>query len=339
MPVPHPYQPPASRTARTTRGVPAACAVLAAALLTGCTADGGPADPAAAPTGPAATAAPREPSPAEETEETGGTEENRDPAFTGLEEAYQARLGVYARDTGTGRHVAYRADERFPFLSTIKTIAAAEVLEDSTRADLGTTILYGPGDLVEWSPETEEHAGEGMPLGDVLRAAITASDNTAANLVLDRLGGPHALEARLRGDGDDVTSVDRPEPELNEWSPGETRDTTTPRAIAAQFQEDVLGDELSEPMRGFLVRALRDNKTGDDLIRAGVPEGWDVGDKTGSAGGMRNDLAVLVPPGGDPIILAVYTHTNDPDAESDPALIAEATRVVVDALTRCADCT
>lgn len=302
-----------------------AAAVLATALLAGCSGGDAPPGPSKAPSSPNVSATPSSSSPEK-------VERNRDSAFAGLEAGYEARLGVYALDTGTSRFVAYRADERFPYLSTIKAIAAAEILEDSTRPDLDETIAYGPEDLVEWSPETEQHAGDGMPWGDVLRAAITVSDNTAANLMLDRLGGAAELEARLRADGDDVTSVDRAEPELNDWGPGETRDTTTPRAIATQFQDDVLGDELSEPMRRFLVRALRDNTTGDALIRAGVPESWEVGDKTGSAGGIRNDLALLTPPDAEPIILAVYTHTNDPSEASDPALIEEATRVVVEAL-------
>ena len=260
-----------------------------------------------------------------------------DPAaddFARLEDSYAARLGVYALDTGTGETVEYRADERFAFASTHKVLSAAAVLQDTGVAALDEVIHYEQADIVGYSPVTSAHVDTGLTLLEVIRAAITVSDNTAANLLLERLGGPPGLEAALRAWGDDTTSVDRWEPDLSEWAPGETRDTSTPRAMAENLEALTLGTVLAEEDRDVLVSALRDNTTGNELIRAGVPDGWVVGDKTGTAThGGRNDIAVVEPPGGAPIVLAIYSNRLDPEADSEPALIAEATEVILDRLT------
>jgi beta-lactamase class A len=251
-----------------------------------------------------------------------------------LEEAYSARLGVYAIDTGTGETLEHRADERFAFASTHKVLSAAAVLQDTSAADLEEVIRYEQADIVGHSPVTEAHVDTGLTLLEVIRAAVTVSDNTAANLLFERLGGPPGLEEAVRGWGDDTTSVDRWEPDLSEWAPGETRDTTTPRAMAENLEVLALGTVLPEEDRDVLVSALRDNTTGNELIRAGVPEDWVVGDKTGTAThGGRNDIAVLEPPGGAPIVLAIYSNRLDPETDAEPALIAEATEVIVDRLT------
>jgi beta-lactamase class A len=298
---------------------------LTAGVLVGCSSDDTSSDEPAAAAGDPTTV------PAEPTSTTA------DPVageFAHLEDEYAARLGVYAIDTGTGETVEYRADERFAYASTHKVFSAAAVLDDTTAADLDEVIHYEAGDLVGYSPVTEAHVDSGLTLLEVIRAAVTVSDNTAANLLFERLGGPDALEAVLRAAGDDTTSVDRIEPGLSEWAPGETRDTSTPRAMADNLDTFALGSALDEDDRAVLIDALRDNTTGDQLIRAGVPDGWVVGDKTGSSThGGRNDIAVIEPPEGDPIVLAVYSNRLDPEAESDPALIAEATEVTLDQLT------
>jgi beta-lactamase class A len=126
--------------------------------------------------------------------------------------------------------------------------------------------------------------------------------------------------------------MERREPELNAWAPGQTRDTSTPRALARDLRAFVLGDALQAPERVQLTRWLRANARGDALIRAGVPEDWVVGDKTGTGGtyGSRNDIAVLWPPDADPIVVAIMSNRREADAEHDDALIAEAAAVVAE---------
>lgn len=254
-------------------------------------------------------------------------------AFARLRTRYDARLGVYAVDTGSGRAVAFRADERFAHASTFKALAAAVVLDRTTMPELDARVRYSEADLVAHSPVTGRHVGAGMTLRELCDAAVRHSDNTAANLLLRHLGGPAALDAALAAIGDDVTSVDRVEPELNSAVPGDTRDTSTPRALAEDLRAFVLGDALAAEDRDALADWLLRNTTGADLIRAGVPAGWRVGDKTGSGGyGTRNDIAVLWPPDGAPVVIAVLTAKHARDAEPSDALVADAARVAVDAL-------
>jgi beta-lactamase class A len=253
-----------------------------------------------------------------------------DRALRALERRFDARLGVLAVDTGTGREIAHRADERFPFASTFKALAAGAILRRYGVEGLDEEVLIT--ELANaYSPITERRLGTRMTLRALCSAAVRYSDNTAANLLLDRLGGPKGLDATLEEDlGDDVTRMERREPELNEWAPGRRRDTSTPRALAGDLRELVLGDALEEPERAQLTRWLRANTTGDALIRAGVPDGWVVGDKTGTGGayGSRNDIAVAWPPGGDPLVVAVMSNRKRADDEHDDALIAEAAGIV-----------
>jgi beta-lactamase class A len=251
-----------------------------------------------------------------------------------LEAEFDARLGVYAVDTGSGRTIEHRADERFAFASTFKALAAGALLARAAPADLSRTISIAASDLQPNSPVTERHVGEGMPLRDVLAAAVRYSDNTAANLMFAELGGPAGLEKDLRDLGDRVTEIDRVEPALSEARPGDKRDTTTPRAFAADIRSYVLGDVLPVDDRALLTGWLRTNLTGDELIRAGIPAGWVVGDKTGTGGyGTRNDIAVVWPPRRAPIVLAIMSSRDEADAPHDNALIARAARTTVMALS------
>lgn len=253
--------------------------------------------------------------------------------FRGLERRFDARLGVYAIDTGSGREVVHRAGERFPFASTFKALAAGAVLRrfGLDGMDRAVPIMRLDG---AYSPVTERHVGTSMTLGALCAAAVRFSDNTAANLLLDHLGGPDGLDAMLEELGDDVTRVDRREPELNDWAPGRTRDTSTPRALARSLRAFVLGNALGAPERARLATWLRASATGAGLIRAGVPDGWVVGDKTGTGGvyGSRNDIAVVWRPAAPPLVIAIMSNRHAADARHDDELVARAASVVATAL-------
>jgi len=258
-------------------------------------------------------------------------------AFTDLESEYDARLGVYALDTGTGQEIGYGADDRFAYASTFKALAVGALLHQHGAGVLDEEVPLGEDDLLTHAPVAEQLVEEGrtsMTLREASDATVRHSDNTAGNLVLERLGGPDGFEEALREIGDDTTSADRWEEELNEAAPGDERDTTTPRALAESLQTYVLEeDTLAEDEREFLTDLLVRNTTGDTLVRAGVPEDWEVGDKTGGGGyATRNDIAVAWPPEGDPVVIAVMSDREDEDAEYDDALVADATETVVEAL-------
>lgn len=254
--------------------------------------------------------------------------------FEALEEEYGARLGVYALDTGSGAEVAFQEGERFAFTSTFKALLAGVVLSENSLAEMERVVTFDEEVLVPHSPVVEENLDSGMSLLELSDATVRYSDNAAANLLLEEIGGPEGFgEALVELTGDEVTNPVRWETELNEALPGDDRDTSTPEALAGSLEAFALGDVLPEDRREVLVDLLVRNTTGDDLIRAGVPQGWVVGDKTGGGGhGTRNDIAVLWPEEGDPIVLSVLSSRDVEGAEWDDALIAEATEVVVEAL-------
>ena len=256
-----------------------------------------------------------------------------DEEFEELESTYDVRLGVYAVDTGTEHEIEYRVDERFGHASTFKALLCGVVLQQYFIDDLDQVITYTSDDLVFWSPITERNVATGMSIGGLCEAAVRYSDNTATNLLLDEIGGPSGLQEALRENGDAVISTDRYETEMSESVPGDTRDTSTPRSIGTSLRTFVLDDALPEDERTMLTKWLVENTTGAALIRAGVPDDWVVGDKTGNGGyGTRNDIAVAWPPDGDPVIIAVLSSRDQDGADHDDQLIADAAAVVVDAL-------
>ena len=254
-------------------------------------------------------------------------------SFVKLEKEYDAKLGIYALDTGTNQTVTYRSDERFAYASTHKALAVGALLQKKSIKDLDQRIKYTSKDLVNYNPITEKYVDTGMTLKELADASIRYSDNTAQNLILKQLGGPSEFKKSLREIGDSVTNPERFEPELNEVQPGDTRDTSTPMALATSLQTYALSDILPIEKRNFLIDLMKRNTTGDNLIRAGVPEEWEVADKTGSGSyGTRNDIAIIWPPNKKPIVLAVLSNHAKEDAKYEDKLIADATKIVLDSL-------
>lgn len=321
-----------------TRRAPVVAVAVVLGLTAACgTAGDGVPSGTASPTAPAtvSTAPPTAPP----TAQPGGpTDEPTDvvvspAALAELEARFDARLGLVAVDTGSGRRVEHRPDERFAYASTFKALLAGVVLDATTDEELDEVLTFAPSDLVAHSPVTEDRVATGMTRRELADAAVRYSDNTAANVLLEDVGGPEGFAAALRAAGDDVTRPVRTETALNEAVPGDERDTSTPRALARTLRAFAVDDALDAPDRAVLNAWLEGSTTGDALIRAGAPAGWVVGDKTGAGGyGTRNDIAVLTPAGRAPVVLVVLSDKGRVDAEHDDALVAEATRVALDAL-------
>lgn len=253
-----------------------------------------------------------------------------------IEARLKARLGVSILDTHTGRRWKHRAGERFAMCSTFKAIACAAVLArvDAGREDLNRRIPVDPAKLVAYSPVTKKRAGgPAMTLAEICRAAITQSDNTAANMILDAIGGPAGFTAFARSIGDAVTRLDRWETALNEAKPGDPRDTTTPDAMAADLRLLLLGDHLSARSRAQLIAWLVANQTGGARLRAGLPANWRVGDKTGGGDhGTANDIGIIWPPDRKPVIACVYLTETEAGAHDRNAAIADVARGLHEAL-------
>ncbi|MBD2812432.1 class A beta-lactamase [Xenorhabdus sp. Vera] len=250
-----------------------------------------------------------------------------------LEKNASGRLGVVLIDTADHSTITYRAEERFPLCSTSKVMAAAAILKESETDSrlLNQRIHYQQSDLVEYSPITEKHLKKGMTLGELSAATLQYSDNAAMNLLLKQLGGPDEVTKFARVIGDKYFRLDRKEPELNAVVPDDERDTSTPQAMADSLYHLALGNTLATTQREQLVEWLKGNTTGNTSIRAGLPENWIVGDKTGRCNyGSTNDIAVIWPDTKRaPLVLVTYfTQPDNEIARARPDVLAAAARIV-----------
>jgi beta-lactamase class A len=250
-----------------------------------------------------------------------------------MEAELGGRIGLAALDTGNGARVTHRGAERFAMCSTFKWMLAAAVLarHDAGAAVLAQRLSFGPGDLLPHSPVTSEHVAEGsLKIVELCEAAVETSDNTAANTLLDFIGGPSALTHYLRTIGDRTTRLDRVELELNTNLPGDPRDTSTPTAMLATMRTLLVEPAaLSASSRQVLLGWLKNCQTGGRRLRAGLPPSWVVGDKTGTGGnGAVNDSAIAWPPGRPPILIAAYLSGSHAPSEALDAAHARLGRLV-----------
>jgi beta-lactamase class A len=240
-----------------------------------------------------------------------------------MESALGGRIGVAALDTGTGARLSHRGQERFAMCSSFKWLLAADVLARADRGELklDQAIAYSDKDLLGVAPVTRAHVGEGhLTIEQLCAAAVKFSDNTAANRLLAGLGGPAGLTRFLRGIGDPVTRLDRTEMALNSNIPGDPRDTTMPDAMIKTMKMILLGDVLKPAARGKLIQWLKDCRTGDKRLRAGLPKDWIAGDKTGTGfNGPSNDNAIAWPPGRAPILMVTYVDARNANADQREA--------------------
>lgn len=256
-----------------------------------------------------------------------------------LERSSGGRLGVYAFDAAGGAPIAHRAAERFPMCSTFKFLAVAAVLQrvDQSRERLDRQVRFTKGDLLGYAPVSRKNVAAGvMSVGTMCAAAIEYSDNTAANLLLGSLGGPHAVTAFARSLGDGVTRLDRTEPWLNAGIPGDPRDTTAPRSMADDMRAILLGPVLSAASRAKLAAWMVDCKTGSTCLRAGFPHSWRVADKTGAGGPVnavgasdtRNDIAIAWRPRGAPVVVTAYLTGSRLTPDGSDSVLASVGRIV-----------
>jgi len=253
--------------------------------------------------------------------------------FAALERLHNGRLGVTILDSGNGKRLSHRADERFGLCSTFKFLAAAAVLArvDRGEDDLARRVSYSKADLLDYAPETSKHIDEGMTLGELCAAAIELSDNTAGNLLLRSLGGPSGVTRFARSLGDEITRLDRTEPTLNIITPGDPRDTTTPAAVLGLMHSTLTGNALSLASQKQLQDWLLGCKTGAHRIAAGLPAGWRIGDKTGTgAKAETNDIAIIWPPQRAPILVAAYYEGGGEPPAARDAVLADVGRLVAE---------
>lgn len=253
-------------------------------------------------------------------------------AAQAAEDALKARVGLVVHDTGSGQSWQYRADERFPMASTVKALICGALLNRGPEA-MNQLVRLRPDDLLSYAPTTRDLIGQDVAASQLCAITLRNSDNTAANVVLQVIGGPAGVTAFLRSVGDPVSRLDRNEPSLNEATPGDPRDTTTPQAMAQTMQALVLGNALHADARRQLTDWLIRNEVGGPLLRAGIPGDWRIADRTGSGGfGTRGIVAVMWPPRRAPIVAAIYLTETDAAMDARNAAIAAIGKAIAQAV-------
>ncbi|MFG2000956.1 class A beta-lactamase [Spirillospora sp. NPDC048911] len=256
-----------------------------------------------------------------------------------LEESYNGRIGAYAIDTGTGRVVSYRANERFPSDSTFKAPLCGAILQKARTSDpglLNRILRWTKEETVANSPITSWGRSPvgGLTVSQLCQATVTTSDNTAANLLLKQIGGPAGMTRYYRSLGDKVSRQDRYEPDHSYWKVGDKKGTITPASMANDLRQLTLGSALAPQDRQQLLNWMRGNYTGNMHIRAGLPNTWLIADKTGHGSyyGTGGDIAVVQPPSGAPLIIAIYSHRDAEDGVSDPKIFGTTAAILTRAL-------
>lgn len=251
--------------------------------------------------------------------------------FAKLEDDYGVKLGVYVFDTETNKEIAYNSDERFAYCSTYKALAAGAVLDKYSIEDLKQVVNFTKEDVLSYAPVAKDKLDTGMTIEEICEAAVGQSDNTAGNLLFELIDGPNGFKTALNKLGDTVTDSSRKETELNEATPGDIRDTSTPKQLVMDLKEYATKKVLTQDKQKIFIDWMSNNETGDELIRAGAPKNWAVADKSGAGSyGTRNDIAIVTPPNRKPIVVAVLSKKDEKDADYNNKLIKDASRIIFD---------
>lgn len=248
-----------------------------------------------------------------------------------------ARIGVATYDLGSGKRIEYNAENLFPLTSTFKVFLCGSVLRkvDEGKESLLRRIKYTKGQIVSYSPVTKHRILSGMTIGELCHSTVTMSDNTAANLLLQTIGGPVGFTNFMRNIGDKVTRLDRKETELNQAKPGDVRDTTTPKAALSSLHKLLFGKVLSDQSQQQLASWMMQDQVADALFRKHLPKGWKIGDKTGAGGyGSRSIIAVIWPPTRKPILAALYITESEASFKERNAAIADIGQVIFEVLEK-----
>jgi beta-lactamase class A len=252
--------------------------------------------------------------------------------ITDIEQKLGARVGVSLYDVETKKESwSYKGDTRFPLMSTFKTLACAKVLLDveKKKVSFDSSVLIKETSLITWSPVTKDYVGQKFSLKQACTATMVMSDNTAANIILEKIGGPNAVTIFMRTIGDNVTRLDRIEPELGEALEGDARDTTTPNAMVKSLHVLLFGNVLSDASKTQLKQWMMDNKVSDSLFRSVLPSNWAIADRSGAGGyGSRGITAVVWSETRPPLIICVYVTQTKASFDERNKAIAEIGRKI-----------
>lgn len=230
----------------------------------------------------------------------------------------------------------HRENERFLMNSTFKSLLCAAVLDrvDQGQLSLEETIKIRKDAILDYAPVTEKRIGQSLSVGDLCLATLDLSDNTAANLLIELLGGPQAVTNYLRGIGDDVTRLDRMEPELNNFNADDPRDTTSPEAMVSSWKKVLTGDTLSSNSRNILKDWMSRGAVTGKFFRAILPADWKVSDKSG--GGRkytRSLVAMITPPNGGAYFVAIFVSDTPASWSDRNAAVIKLSKTIFDVIS------
>ncbi len=256
-----------------------------------------------------------------------------------VEKEFHLKIGLYALDTNNGKVIAYHPNDRFPFQSTCKMMGVSALLaQDNSKPLLRKKIVPHPQDMVFWHPISGQYVNKHVTLQTLAEAAISYSDNTAINLIFHELGGFKAVNQFAHQLGNSSFNLTHDEPNLNS-NPHDKADTSTPKEMALSTQKVLLGDVLNAKNKALLLEWMKNNTTGYHRIRAGVPLGWAVADKTGSGSyGIANDIGIAWSPACKPVVLSIFTVSQQSDAKPNDLAIEKITRIVFEAFEQYHPC-
>lgn len=256
-----------------------------------------------------------------------------------LEHKFDGKIGLYAIDTNSGKIISYRENHTFPFESTFKLMGVAALLHhDQTKPVLQKRVFINPEQLVMWHPVSGQYLNQKVSLQTLAEGAISYSDNPGINLIIHELGGLDKINYFARMVGNNTFNLKHFELNLNS-NPQRNEDSSTPKDMAISVKNILLGNVLSESDKQLLLQWMRNNTTGYGRIRAGVPPGWAVADKTGSGSyGVANDIGIIWSPSCKPIILSIYTHQNKQAAISQDDVIAKVTQMALEEFSKYDSC-
>lgn len=241
-----------------------------------------------------------------------------------------AKVGVSVLDGKGEQLFSYNSDQRFPLMSTFKTLACAKLLHDNqiNNGMMDKVYPIKADAILEYAPVFKDKVGTEVSLKEACFATMTTSDNSAANLVLSHIGGPAGVTKFLIDNGDNVTRLDRIEPLLNEAIPGDKRDTTTPYAMNKTITNLVLGNALNDTSKQQLNDWMKANKVSNGLLRSVLPKGWEIADRSGAGGhGSRGITAVVWNEQQQPLVISIYltgTKASIPERDKEIAQIGQA---------------
>lgn len=290
------------------------------------------------------------------------------------ERARPARLSVGIMDLANAEVWGLASSQPLPMQSVFKAPLGAAVLAevDARRLSLDEVITIGAEDL---SPQLSaiSTAWPGVTtytVRELLVRAVRDSDNTAADVLMKRIGGPGAVTAWLNARKVAGVRVDRYEREIQmeiaglasfrpAWkdaAPITQVPVATRRAALASFMVDPRdtasadgminffsrlenGELLSPASRRLLLQILEESRTGPGRIRAGLPEGARLAHKTGTArpdlglSPVVNDVGIVTLPDGRRFAIAVFLAGCEGELPRCEAIVADATRAMLKGVT------